>query len=104
LDYFITFVIVCQALFSEAWKLFSGHEMNLSGPISLLLSLSEVILSGGPWRSSIIPHAGAGVNTFLQFSLHFISIRSAALLLYLTIHTGRPYYSTEISLLYSYYI
>ena len=34
--------------FSEAWKLFSGHEVNLSGPIFSLLSLSEVILSGGP--------------------------------------------------------
>ena len=49
-------MIVCQALFSEARKLFGGHEVNLSGPIFLLLSLSEVILSGGPWRSSIIPY------------------------------------------------
>ena len=49
-------MIVCQALFSEAWKLFGGHEVDLSGPIFLLLSLSEVILSGGPWRSSIIPY------------------------------------------------
>jgi hypothetical protein len=32
----------------------------------LLLPLSEVILSGGPWRSSIIPHPQLSVNTFLH--------------------------------------
>ena len=72
--------------FSEARKLFSRHEIDLSGPIFLLLSLSEVILSGGPWRSSIIPYAGAGVNTFLQISLHF-SIRKP---LFLAANTKRP--------------
>uniref|UniRef100_UPI003FEFA5AD hypothetical protein n=1 Tax=Faecalibacterium sp. TaxID=1971605 RepID=UPI003FEFA5AD len=32
---------------------------------------SEVILSGGPWRSSIIPHPQPSVNTFLHLFLVF---------------------------------
>ena len=40
--------------------------MNLSGPIFLLLSPSEVILSGGPWRSSIIPYLPKFGKPFLH--------------------------------------
>ena len=70
LDYFTTEVIFCQVLFSEAFRSFRtcGSFFNVSILVlfALLLPLSEVILSGGPWRSSIIPHPQPSVNTFLH--------------------------------------
>jgi len=44
------------------------------GSFALLLPLSEVILSGGPWRSNIIPHPQPSVNTFLHFFFLVFSI------------------------------
>ena len=70
LDYFTTDVIFCQALFSEAFRFFrtcgSFFQRIHIGSFALLLPLSEVILSGGPWRSSIIPYPQPSVNTFLH--------------------------------------
>ena len=41
------------------------------GSFALLLPLSEVILSGGPWRSSIIPHPDTFGNPFFTFFVPF---------------------------------
>ncbi|MGL0834902.1 hypothetical protein ACSTB4_11615, partial [Faecalibacterium duncaniae] len=70
LDYFTTEVIFCQALFFRSFSIFSNlwfvFQRIHIGSFALLLPLSEVILSGGPWRSSIIPHPQPSVNTFLH--------------------------------------
>ena len=62
-------------------KLFGFCELvvSLFSVLTLVLSfrfrcLSEVILSGGPWRSSIIPYSCALVNTFLQIFLFFLPL------------------------------
>ncbi|WP_460509139.1 hypothetical protein, partial [Faecalibacterium duncaniae] len=51
------------SIFSNLWFVFQRIHI---GSFALLLPLSEVILSGGPWRSSIIPHPQPSVNTFLH--------------------------------------
>ena len=70
LDYFTTEVIFCQVLFFRSFSIFSNLWLVFQrihiGSFALLLPLSEVILSGGPWRSSIIPHLQPSVNTFLH--------------------------------------
>ena len=64
--------------FSEAFRSFRtcGSFFNVSILVlfALLLPLSEVILSGGPWRSSIIPHPQPSVNTFLHLFWVFFYI------------------------------
>ncbi|WP_207657961.1 hypothetical protein, partial [Faecalibacterium prausnitzii] len=51
------------SIFSNLWLVFQRIHI---GSFALLLPLSEVILYGGPWRSSIIPHPQPSVNTFLH--------------------------------------
>ena len=41
-------------------------EDRINDAMAKIVMLSEVILSGGPWRSSIIPHPQPSVNTFLH--------------------------------------
>ena len=78
LDYFTTEVIFCQALFFRSfsillnlWLVFQRIHI---GSFALLLPLSEVILSGGPWRSSIIPHPDTFGNPFFHFFRFFLRL------------------------------
>ena len=63
-------------------KLFGFCELMISlfSVLTLVLSfrfrrLSEVILSGGPWRSSIIPHPVPFGNPFFHLFCPFFALR-----------------------------
>ena len=78
LDYFITEVIFCQALFSKFFVSYRTWSVlgfsALAGTFGRLLVLFALLPAGtqksffclSAWRSSIIPYAGPDVNTFLQ--------------------------------------
>ena len=86
LDYFITEVIFCQALFSKffvsyrTWSVLSFSA--LAGTFGRLLVLFALLPAGtqksffclSAWRSSIIPYAGPDVNTFLQVFSGFFAL------------------------------
>ena len=95
LDYFITEVIFCQALFSKffvsyrTWSVLSFSA--LTGTFGRLLVLFALLPAGtqksffclSAWRSSIIPYTGPDVNTFLQvFSGFFVLTQISFILLY----------------------
>ena len=94
LDYFITEVIFCQALFSKffvsyrTWSVLSFSA--LTGAFGRLLVLFALLPAEtqksffclSAWRSSIIPYAGTDVNTFLQvFSSFFAPTQISFILL-----------------------
>ena len=78
LDYFTTEVIFCQALFFRSFSIFSNlwfvFQRIHIGSFALLPPLSEVILSGGPWRSSIIPYPDTFGNPFFHFFRFFLRL------------------------------
>ena len=93
LDYFITEVIFCQALFS---KFFVSHRTwivlgfsALAGTFGRLLVLFALLPAGtqksffclSAWRSSIIPYAGPDVNTFLQVFSGFFALTQISFIL-----------------------
>ena len=79
LDYFITEVIFCQALFSKFFVSYRTWSVlgfsALAGTFGRLLVLFALLPAEtwksffclGAWRSSIIPYAGPDVNTFCNF-------------------------------------
>ena len=84
LNYFITEVIFCQALFSKRFEHFelgplqvSRNKPELLGvywffSLASQLGLQKSFFCLSAWRSSIIPYTGVDVNTFLQvFSRKF---------------------------------
>ena len=77
LDYFITEVIFCQALFSEAFRFCrtSGSIFIVSRLVLPLCfpSHSEVILSCLAWCSSIIPHPAPFGKPFFAFFASFFT-------------------------------
>ena len=88
LDYFITEVIFCQALFSKRFERFelgplqvSRNKPELLGvywffSLASQLGLQKSFFCLSAWRSSIIPYTGVDVNTFLQvFSKNFKLLR-----------------------------
>ena len=90
LDYFITEVIFCQALFSKffvsyrTWSVLSFSA--LTGAFGRLLVLFALLPAEtqksffclSAWRSSIIPYTGPDVNTFLQVFSSFSKIHLPA--------------------------
>ena len=102
LNYFITEVIFCQALFSKffvsyrTWSVL-GFSV-LTGTFGRLLVLFALLPAGtqksffclSAWRSSIIPYAGPDVNTFLQvFSGFFALTQIRFILLYSSCKAAR---------------
>ena len=93
LDYFITEVIFCQALFSKffvsyrTWSILSFSA--LTGTFGRLLVLFALLPAGtqksffclSAWRSSIIPYAGPDVNTFLQVFSGFFALTQIGFIL-----------------------
>ena len=89
LDYFTTEAIFCQALFRGFWTSWTWIASNLSvstGVFQRLLVLfkgfvlrfQKSFFCLSAWRSSIIPHPGALVNTFWHlFSKSFACCISA---------------------------
>ncbi|WP_207706649.1 hypothetical protein, partial [Faecalibacterium prausnitzii] len=59
------------SIFSNLWLVFQRIHI---GSFALLLPLSEVILSGGPWRSSIIPYPDTFGNPFFHFFRFFLRL------------------------------
>ena len=95
LDYFITEVIFCQALFSKFFVSYRTWIVlgfsALAGTFGRLLVLFALLPAGtqksffylSAWRSSIIPYDGPDVNTFLQvFSGFFALTQIRFILLY----------------------
>ena len=86
LDYFITEVIFCQALFSKFFVSYRTWNVlgfsALAGTFGRLLVLFALLPAGtqksffclSAWRSSIIPYAGPNVNTFLQVFSGFFAL------------------------------
>ena len=86
LDYFITEVIFCQALFFEAVELSElGASRNLSNLFGVswrllvfffgfLLRLRKSFFCLSAWRSSIIPHARPFGNPFFQLFCPLFSL------------------------------
>ncbi|RGB93618.1 ATP-binding protein, partial [Faecalibacterium prausnitzii] len=89
LDYFITEVIFCQALFSKFFVSYRTWSVlgfsALAGTFGRLLVLFALLPAGtqksffclSAWRSSIIPYAGPLCKPFLHFFrlfLHFVYI------------------------------
>ena len=85
LDYFTTEAVFCQALFWEAFELFwtwsaSGFSVSAGTFQRLLVLFKGFLLSFqksffclSAWRSSIIPHPGALVNTFWHLFSNFFA-------------------------------
>ena len=93
LDYFITEVIFCQALFSKFFVSYRTWSVlcfsALAGTFGRLLVLFALLPAGtqksffclGAWRSSIIPYAGPDVNTFLQVFSGFFALTQIGFIL-----------------------
>ena len=85
LDYFITEVIFCQALFSKFFVSYRTWSVlgfsALAGTFGRLLVLFALLLAGtqksffclSAWRSSIIPYAGPLCKPFLQVFCSFFA-------------------------------
>ena len=85
LDYFTTEAVFCQALFWEAFELFwtwSALSFSVSAGTfqrllvlfkGFLLSFQKSFFCLSAWRSSIIPHPGALVNTFWHLFSKFFA-------------------------------
>ena len=93
LDYFITEVIFCQALFSNFFVSYRTWSVlgfsALTGTFGRLLVLFALLPAGtqksffclSAWRSSIIPYAGPDVNTFLQVFSGFFALTQIGFIL-----------------------
>ena len=93
LDYFITEVIFCQALFSNFFVSYRTWSVlcfsALAGTFGRLLVLFALLPAGtqksffclSAWRLSIIPYAGPDVNTFLQVFSGFFALTQIGFIL-----------------------
>ena len=85
LDYFTTEAVFCQALFWEAFEVlrtWSASHISVSTGVfqrllvlfkGFLLSFQKSFFCLSAWRSSIIPHTGAVVNTFWHLFSNFFA-------------------------------
>ena len=69
--FFVKYFFRSFSIFSNLWLVFQRIHI---GSFALLLPLSEVILSGGPWRSSIIPYPDTFGNPFFHFFRFFFRL------------------------------
>ena len=86
LDYFITEVIFCQALFSKRFERSELGSLPISQnwlesfsvywffSLASQLGLQKSFFCLSTWRSSIIPHPGTVVNTFWHLFSNFFAV------------------------------